>query len=145
MRRRPDLAWVRPVCSSVGQLMFRDLVRPPRPGPDNFGLIAIIMVPGFDMEDFVTVRGEPADVVLAQVQLGADGWHVRKLPCSGSARLLMNGGNASPRIGSTLVARERAGSGCGGRGPPLGLRRTRPGPAIARAPQPRDPRRRRRD
>ena len=42
MRRRPDRAWVRPVSSSVGQLLFRDLVRPWRPGPDDFRLIAIV-------------------------------------------------------------------------------------------------------
>ena len=43
--------------------MFGDLVRPWRPGPDDFRLIAIVVVPGFDMQDFVAVCREPADCV----------------------------------------------------------------------------------
>jgi hypothetical protein len=50
----------------------------------------------------------------------------------------MSSGKAGLRDGSTLEVRERAGSGCGRRGPPLcGLRLTRPGPAVGRVHRPR--------
>jgi hypothetical protein len=42
MRRRLDFAWVEPVPSSVGQLVFGNLVRRRRPEPDDFGRIAIV-------------------------------------------------------------------------------------------------------
>jgi hypothetical protein len=96
------------------------------------------------VEDFVAAGHEAAGLVLAKIQCGAKGWHTRKLPCFGSARLLISGGNDGPRIGSSLEVRERAGPGCGRCWPSSGLRRTRPGPAVARVPQPRGARRRRR-
>ena len=76
----------------------------------------------FDMKDFVAALHQAASLELAKVQCRADGRHVWKLPCSASARLLMSGGNDGPRGGSTLEVRERAGPGCGGRGPSSGLR-----------------------
>src|SRR5258708_39570820 len=45
MRKRPDPAWVRPLAALVGHVVFRNLVWPRRPGPDDFGLIAIVAGP----------------------------------------------------------------------------------------------------
>ena len=43
--------------------MFGDLVWTLRPDPDDFGLIAIVAVPRFNVDDFAAVCRVPADVL----------------------------------------------------------------------------------
>ena len=72
----PNPVRVRPLCALVWQFVVGDVVGPRRPGPDDFGFITIVAVPGLNMKDFVATRHEPADIVLAKVQCGAKGWRM---------------------------------------------------------------------
>lgn len=49
--------------------MFRDVVRSWRAGPDDFGFLALVVVPGFNVEDFVAACHQAARIAFAQVSV----------------------------------------------------------------------------
>src|SRR5271165_752746 len=99
MRERPTRAG-RPLrCASVGAVSFGDLWRI----PDDVCAV-VVAVPGFNVADRVAGGGETVVLVVGR-EVRDDGAVVEVchvgLPCAVSARLLMGGGKAGPRAGST--------------------------------------------